>query len=843
MNKTNPSSNLDALMLQAVSLHQGGHLSHAKSIYDQVLKIDENHYDALHYLGILLAQSGRPIEAEAWIRKAISIKGEDEKAFNNLGLILQDLDRASDALVCYQKAMLLNPVFLEAHFNCANVLLVLKQYEESVQAYEKVIQLKPDYAEAYNNRGNALGELEKNEAAIASYKIAVKLNPEYAECFYNLSLELHHLGQNIQALEACQKACSLDSLNPEMRATIGVIQQALNENDLALIAYDQAIQLSKVYPEAHFNLACLLQKIQRYDAAIESYSQAIAIKPDYEEAYNNLGNVLQHLQRYDAAIESYSQAIAIKPDYAEAYNNLGNVLQHLQRYDAAIESYSQAIAIKPDYADGFFNRGNANYRAGRQQQALDDYSRALEFDPNSAEAKWALTISSIPPMIRGEQELEQSRQKFYEELISLDGWFNKARQDSGYRVVGSRQPFYLAYQDKNNQALLGQYGKLCTRLMRLWQNNSGLSSPKKSSSKKIRIGIVSNHIHDHSVWNAIIKGWVSELSKNTFELNIFYLGSLVDDETRFAQARANTLIDPNKTFSEWAKTIHEYQIDILIYPELGMHQESLQLASLRLAPLQIASWGHPETTGLDTIDHYFSAELMEGGGAQNHYVENLVELPHIGCYYFPLRPQCASLDFNKLGLDPTRPILLCPGTPYKYLEKYDSVFPEIATKLKNCQLVFFTKASWSAFRLEERLRCKFKLANLQYDEHVNFIPWLNREEFFSLMNQATVYLDTIGFSGFNTAMQAIECNLPIVTMRSQFLRGNLAAAPLNQMGLNDLIADDEQGYVDQVVKLVTNDLYRTQVRGQIEIRKEILFEDKTVIEELELFLIAKHGLI
>ena len=809
MNKTNPSSNLDALMLQAVSLHQGGNLSHAKSIYDQVLKIDENHYDALHYLGILLAQSARPIEAETWIRKAISIKGEDEKAFNNLGLILQDLDRASDALVCYQKALLLNPVFLEAHFNCANVLLVLKQYEASVQAYEKVIQLKPDYAEAYNNRGNALGELEQHEAAIASYKIAVKLNPEYAECFYNLSLELHHLGQNIQALEACQKACSLDSLNPEMRTTIGVIQQVLNENDLALIAYDQAIQLSKVYPEAHFNRACLLQKIQRYDAAIESYSQAIAIKPDY----------------------------------AEAYNNLGNVLQHLQRYDAAIESYSQAIAIKPDYADGFFNRGNANYRAGRQQQALDDYSRALEFDPNSAEAKWALTISSIPPMIQGEQELEQSRQKFHEELVSLDNWFDKARQDSGYRVVGSRQPFYLAYQDKNNQALLGQYGKLCTRLMRLWQNNSGLSSPKKSSSKKIRIGIVSNHIHDHSVWNAIIKGWVSELSKNTFELNIFYLGSLVDDETRFAQARANTLIDPNKTFSEWAKTIHEYQIDILIYPELGMHQESLQLASLRLAPLQIASWGHPETTGLDTIDHYFSAELMEGGGAQNHYVENLVELPHIGCYYFPLRPQCASLDFNKLGLDPTRPILLCPGTPYKYLEKYDSVFPEIATKLKNCQLVFFTKASWSAFRLEERLRCKFKLANLQYDEHVNFIPWLNREEFFSLMNQATVYLDTIGFSGFNTAMQAIECNLPIVTMRSQFLRGNLAAAPLHQMGLNDLIADDEQRYVDQVVKLVTNNLYRTQVRGQIEIRKEILFEDKTVIEELERFLIAKHGLI
>ena len=53
-------------------------------------------------------------------------------------------------------------------------------------------------------------------------------------------------------------------------------------------------------------------------------------------------------------------------------------------------------------------------------------------------------------------------------------------------------------------------------------------------------------------------------------------------------------------------------------------------AALRLAPLQVAGWGHPVTTGLTSIDLFVSGELLEGMGAERHYREKLIRLPGTG---------------------------------------------------------------------------------------------------------------------------------------------------------------------------------------------------------------------
>lgn len=70
----------------------------------------------------------------------------------------------------------------------------------------------------------------------------------------------------------------------------------------------------------------------------------------------------------------------------------------------------------------------------------------------------------------------------------------------------------------------------------------------------------------------------------------------------------------------------EARLDVLLYPELGMDPLTPQLAALRLAPVQVASWGHPETTGMPTIDHYLSAELFEAADSEEYYSERLVRL-------------------------------------------------------------------------------------------------------------------------------------------------------------------------------------------------------------------------
>ena len=140
--------------------------------------------------------------------------------------------------------------------------------------------------------------------------------------------------------------------------------------------------------------------------------------------------------------------------------------------------------------------------------------------------------------------------------------------------------------------------------------------------------------------------------------------------------------------------------------------------------------------------------------------------------------------------------------------------------------------------LEARITRQFEAAGLNVKDNVRFIRWLNFHEFHCLLRHATVLLDTIGFSGYNTAVQAIECGLPLVTREGQFLRGRLASAVLRRMELTELIVQTKSDYVRLVVKLVTDRDYRAHIRHEIQQRRSVLFDDQSAMGPFQDFLKA-----
>ncbi|WP_457832819.1 hypothetical protein, partial [Staphylococcus aureus] len=65
----------------------------------------------------------------------------------------------------------------------------------------------------------------------------------------------------------------------------------------------------------------------------------------------------------------------------------------------------------------------------------------------------------------------------------------------------------------------------------------------------------------------------------------------------------------------------EQDLDILIFPDIGMGGRGYQFQILRLARAQCTAWGHPVTSGLKTVDYYLSSDLMEPVNAQDEYTE------------------------------------------------------------------------------------------------------------------------------------------------------------------------------------------------------------------------------
>jgi predicted O-linked N-acetylglucosamine transferase (SPINDLY family) len=117
---------------------------------------------------------------------------------------------------------------------------------------------------------------------------------------------------------------------------------------------------------------------------------------------------------------------------------------------------------------------------------------------------------------------------------------------------------------------------------------------------------------------------------------------------------------------------------VLLYPEIGMDATTVRLASLRLARVQLASWGHPITTGLPTLDGYLSAQALEPAGAAAAYREALLLLPRLGCSYVPFRTPAAPVDVADFGVMPADRVLVCAGAPPKYGSRYDELWIEVA---------------------------------------------------------------------------------------------------------------------------------------------------------------------
>ena len=576
----------------------------------------------------------------------------------------------------------------------------------------------------------------------------------------------------------------------------------------------------------------------RHEEAISRLRKAVALNPSHAQARSCLGRALLNLGQVKEARECLEQALALDPEVAEAHSNLARIFVTEGKTAEALVAFQDALLFNPNLPEAHFGLGALLQAQGMIEDALDCFQTALSLCPEFVEARWRLAMSQLAAVYRANDEPERCRSAFSAALKELDAWFDSNRIVDGYRGVGTQQPFYLAYQEQDNRPLLSEYGDLCARLMRYWYDAQGISLPTLARSGPIRVGIVSAHIHDQSVWNAITKGWCRLLDRDRFSLHMFQVAGPEDKETAYARSRAAFFLRGAGEVRQWVDAIVGQRLDVIIYPEIGMDPMTMKLASMRLAPVQAVAWGHPETSGLPTIDHFLSAEDFEPANARKNYRENLVLLPHLGCSYQPLAATPGHADGDDFGVEGSGPALLCPGFPFKYLPANDWIFVEIARRLGACRFIFFNHVYENLSEaLEQRLSMAFERADLYFPNFGTFIPRLSRPRFYGLMRRADVCLDTMGFSGFNTALQAVECGLPLVTREGRYMRGRLASGVLKRLGLTELVATSDSDYVELAVKLAQDADYRDRIRGRLAASRETLYDDVAPVRALENFLV------
>lgn len=756
--------------------------------------------------------------------------------------------RYVDAERCYRQVMESDAQYPAALINLGFVFREQGRIHEAREVLERAVRIAAEDADSHYLLGSILETTGPRGAEVSHLQKAIELRPDFELARRELIAALFKSDRLAEATKLCEESIAILPGSAELHLYRSNLYLHADEKALAIESCKRALTLNPILLAAQQNLSRLLLDTEQFEQAEASYRREIELTPEHFGPYHQLAVVLSRMKRHAEAIEQFKRAISLNPRSDASYFSLGETYTEFDSESAeclalALANYEKAVEVEPGVSGYHCSLGFRYWRGAQPDRAMTSFDRAIELDPNNAKARWARAMLWAPAFSSKGAGDSPDRSGFGGELARFEEWWVKSETD-GALFVGDLQPFFLTYQEENNLALLKQYGQICAKAMQRWFDRQKSPAFKRPMGKRIRLGIVSGDIRLHSVWMALIKGWFRTFDGERFELVVFSLADQVDPETSWARSKADVFVDGPKTLAQWAAAMREQNCEILLYPAVGLHPTALKLASLRLAPVQINTWGHPDTSGLPTLDYYVSARCFEPADAQDHYSEQLVLLPNLGNCIQPLALTSSDPGFAALNIDLERPILVCPGTPFKYQPEHDHIFADIARGVPDAQLVFFRPSvATLANLLEVRITKQFEAAGLNVADHVRFIRWLNFHEFHCLLRRAQVMLDTIGFSGYNTAVQAIECGLPLVTREGRYLRGRLASGVLRRMGLTELIAGTKADYVNLVVRLATDRLYQAHIRHEIQRHCLVLFDDKSAMGPFQDFLesVARPG--
>jgi len=719
-------------------------------------------------------------------------------------LKLHELGRLAEAERLYAAILVVRPDHFDALQMMALVKLAAGQPAEALRLVSAAMAARKPSPQILLNHGLILEALKRYDEAVTSFDQALKLKSKYAEAHNNRGATLVTLGRGEEGLESCRKALAI---KPD-------------------------------YVEAHYNAGTALRALGRYEEALKSFDRTLALRPNYFKAHNNRGAVLEGLKRYDEALANYDRALALAPDFTEARNNRGRILVGLDRAEEAIENFSTALSINPNDAEAWYQRGRHFLDVGRTSEAAADLARTLALRPNHAEARFAACFAELPVAYAEEGEIARQRVAYEQKLHALSVDVDAGiLQGDPIKAIGTRHPFLLAYQGGDDRALQQIYGKMVSRIVARHYLPAPLPPPP-ALGEPIRVGIVSAFYYGHSNWKIPIKGWISQLDRCRFNVTGYHLGTLHDSQTDVAISLCDRFVHRTIDTDAWRREILADAPHVLIYPGLLMDASSLQLAAQRLAPVQCNSWGHPETSGLPTLDYFLSSDLMEPPGAEAYYSEKLVRLPNLSIYYEPVEREQVSVTREELGLRPGATVFWSGQSLFKYLPQHDDVFPRIALGSGNCQFVFLRHFGGANVTrvITERLDRAFAKYGLRAADYCVFLDRLSQSKFVAAIGQCDVFLDSIGWSGCNSALESLPQNLPIVTVAGPLMRGRHSAAILKMMGVTETIAETVEGYVFIAARLANNPAERQALRERMKAGEQKVYRDHACILALEDFL-------
>jgi hypothetical protein len=246
-------------------------------------------------------------------------------------------------------------------------------------------------------------------------------------------------------------------------------------------------------------------------------------------------------------------------------------------------------------------------------------------------------------------------------------------------------------------------------------------------------------------------------------------------------------------------------IDILV--DLAGHTATnrLPVFAHKPAPVQVTWLGYPNTTGLSTMDFRITDAFADPPGLTDAFhTEKLHRMPEcFSCYSAPTdAPDVAPLHAMRTGRVTFGSFNNFAKITPEVINVWSNILKLIPTatlflKYKNLESVPMTQFIHHQFMTRGVLVSQLRIQG----DDASHVEHMNR------YNSIDIALDPFPYNGTTTTLDALWMGVPVITLEGASHVGRVGVSQMSNLGLQEMIAHNQNEYVDIAVSLA-NDLPR-----------------------------------
>ena len=255
-------------------------------------------------------------------------------------------------------------------------------------------------------------------------------------------------------------------------------------------------------------------------------------------------------------------------------------------------------------------------------------------------------------------------------------------------------------------------------------------------------------------------------------------------------------------FPALATRIAALRPDVVFYPSVGMTPWTLFLACCRLAPLQVASIGHPGPIGTPAIDYLaVPAELAH---LEAHLPEPLLTYTGHPIAGAPYQNQAfEAIRARRRQPRPGPPRIGIDASAMKLNHEFlEAIRAVLAAAPAGTRLRFFPNT-----RGLQHVTARMELLALFPDAEV--LQGTPFKPYMEALVECDLILQSFPVGGTNTTIDALALGIPTVCLASTEIQGRTDGMILQRIGLADaLLGCDRADWQDKAVRLLHDDAAR-----------------------------------